>query len=100
HGMSNPERFLNRRDKLRCAFTTDEVDGALIGAPTNVSYMTDFRGDSSFLIVGRDRDLLISDGRFSAQIQQECPGLDAFIRPVAQPLIEAVAEVVAKCGFT
>ncbi|ODT96573.1 MAG: aminopeptidase [Planctomycetes bacterium SCN 63-9] len=97
--MHSPGRFLNRRDQLRRTFEADLVDGALVSSPTNVSYLTDFRGDASFLIVGKERDLLISDGRFTSQIEQECPGLEAHIRPVAQSMIEAVADVVAKSGM-
>ena len=48
------------------------------------------------LLVTRDRAVIVSDGRFTTQLEQECPGLEAQIRPVGQTLIEAVAEVVGR----
>ena len=50
------------------------------------------------LLVSRDRDLIISDGRFTTQIEQECPGLEAYIRPNTQTLIQAIAQVAGSLG--
>ena len=36
----------------------------------------------------RPRALVISDGRYTTQLQQECPGLEIHIRPVGQPMTE------------
>ena len=74
------DRFLSRREKLRATLKADEIDALLVSAPTNVSYLTGFSGDSSVLILGRERDLIISDGRFTTQLEQECPGLERHIR--------------------
>ena len=52
--------------------------------PTNVSYLTGFSGDSSVLVLGRQRDLIVSDGRFTTQLAQECPDLEAHIREPGQ----------------
>ena len=73
----------------------DELDALLVSSPTNVSYLTGFTGDSSVLLVGRDRDLIISDGRFTTQLEQECPGLEAHIRPPGQEMNPAIAQVVS-----
>ncbi len=48
------------------------------------------------MLVGRNRSLLVSDGRFATQIEQECPGLEAHIRPVGQLLFDGLGEVIAK----
>ena len=45
-------------------------------------------------MVGRERDLIISDGRFTTQLEQECPGLEARIRLPGQDMNPAVAHVL------
>ena len=70
-----------------------------MSAPTNVSYLTGFTGDSSVLIVGRERDLIISDGRFTTQLEQECPGLEASIRLPGQEMNPAIAQVLETMGL-
>lgn len=83
-----------RRQKLASLLEKDAVEAYLIHQPVNVSYLTGFTGDSSWLVVGRDRCLLVSDARFTEQIGQECPHLEVIIRPPSRPIAEAaVAEL-------
>src|SRR5262249_30785025 len=63
------------------------------------TYLTGFTGESSFLVLGRDRVVLVSDRRFTEQILEECPGLDAVVRPPTQTLYQATAEVVGRLGL-
>src|SRR5947208_1124850 len=70
-----------RRDSLRQAFIEEGLDALLVTQPLNVTYLTGFTGESSYLVLGRDRAVLVSDQRFTEQIMEECPGLDAAIRP-------------------
>jgi len=93
------DRFLARREKVRETLKADEIEALLVSAPTNVSYLTGFSGDSSVLAVGRKRDLIISDGRFTTQLQQECPGLEASIRVPGQEMNAAIAQVVRAMGW-
>ncbi|MFO0891862.1 MAG: Xaa-Pro peptidase family protein [Isosphaeraceae bacterium] len=90
------DRYAERREKLRCGLQEDDLHALLVSSPTNVSYLTGFTGDSSALLLGRERDVLVSDGRFTTQIAQECPDLEAVIRPAAQTMNQAIAGVVAK----
>jgi Xaa-Pro aminopeptidase len=94
------DRFPARRDNVRRTLTIDEIDALLVSAPTNVSYLTGFSGDSSVLVVGRQRDLIISDGRFTTQLHEECPGLDSSIRLPGQEMSRAIADVVDRLGYT
>src|SRR5262249_4324092 len=89
----------NRIEKLRRALKTDRVDALLVASVTNVSYLTGFSGDSSTLLLTPRRALVISDGRYTTQLRQECPDLEAHIRPVGQSMMDGVAEVVAKLGL-
>jgi Xaa-Pro aminopeptidase len=94
--MDDPTR---RRQQLARQLTDDGLDGLLVSHRPNVTYLTGFSGDSSALILNRERALLVSDPRFTQQIEEECPGLETHIRPPVQPLTQAVAETVRKLGL-
>jgi Xaa-Pro aminopeptidase len=88
-----------RRENVRRSLAEEGLEAVLVSQPLNVTYLTGFTGESSFLILGRDQAVLVSDPRFTEQIVEECPGLDAFIRPPTQTLQQATAEVLAKLGL-
>jgi Xaa-Pro aminopeptidase len=92
------DAFTRRRERLARALSGEGLDAYLINNPVNVSYLTGFSGDSSYLIVGRDRCLLVSDARFTEQLAEECPGLETHIRPPTQKTPSAVADVLRKLG--
>jgi Xaa-Pro aminopeptidase len=94
-----PESFPARRDKLLAQIKTEGIDGFLVSHPVNVSYLTGFSGDSSYLFLTPRQTLLLSDGRFTTQIQEECPGLAAHIRPPSQPILQAAAEMATSLGI-
>jgi Xaa-Pro aminopeptidase len=50
--------------------------------------------------VGRDRAVLVSDGRFTEQIAEECADVETAIRPPSISLQDAVGETLAKLGGT
>jgi Xaa-Pro aminopeptidase len=85
------DRFAERREKVRRSLEQDDLHALLISSPTNVSYLSGFSGDSSALLVGREVDLILSDGRFTTQLARECPGLEAVIRPGSQTMNQAIA---------
>jgi Xaa-Pro aminopeptidase len=89
-----------RRERLTHLLDEEGLDAFLISSPVNVTYLTGFSGDSSMLVLSRDRAVLVSDRRYSQQIADECPGLETFIRPPTQQLHDAVAEVVGKVAGT
>ncbi len=90
--------YASRRQRLLDQLAAEGLDAYLITHPTNVTYLTGFTGYSTYLIAGRQKTLLVSDGRFTEQLAEECPGLDAHIRPPAQLLPQAVAEVLTRLG--
>ncbi len=87
-----------RLDQFRQAIRNDPIDAILIAAETNVRYLTGFTGDASVLLVTPQRSLMISDGRFTTQLANECPELEVHVRPVEQLLFDAVGEVISKFG--
>ncbi len=90
--------FAQRRDKLLTHIREEGLDAVLVTNPINVTYLTGFSGDSSYLAISPTKTILISDGRFVEQLAEECPGLDAFIRPTGQILADAASEVLSKLG--
>ena len=81
-----------RQQRLARLLTREGVDAFLISNPVNVTYLTGFSGESSYLVLGCKQTLLVSDARFTEQIAEECPGLPAHIRPPAQTFWHRVAE--------
>jgi Xaa-Pro aminopeptidase len=87
-----------RRERLARDVADEGFDVLVVSNPVNVTYLTGFTGDSSVLLLGGKRALLVSDARYTDQIAEECPGLATHIRPTAQRIFEAVAEVLGKLG--
>jgi Xaa-Pro aminopeptidase len=70
---------MKRINKLLESLKEKEVDGILVASVPNVSYLSDFTGDSSILIVTASRCMLLTDGRYTEQAHHECPaGIEIF----------------------
>ena len=83
-----------RRDRLRAKLAQDGADAYLISGVANVTYLTGFKGEASHLVVSKNKDILVSDARFTEQIKNECPGLEAIIRPATKKTLDMVAEAI------
>jgi Xaa-Pro aminopeptidase len=90
--------FPQRRERLARLIADEGLDLLVVSNPVNVSYLTNFSGESSYLLIGRDRALLISDGRFTQQIAEECPGLETLIRLPAKLLQDVTGETITTLG--
>jgi Xaa-Pro aminopeptidase len=88
-----------RRERLARLLADEGIDALMISSPINVTYLTGFSGDSTVLLLTRDRLLLVSDSRYTGQLADECPGLPTHIRPPSQKLPEAVAEALKSLGI-
>lgn len=89
-------RFAQRRKKLASAVRRAGADAVLITNFINVTYLTGFTGDDSYVLVGPDLEVMLSDPRYTQQIGEECPGLDLEVRRSSSPLSELVESVVKK----
>jgi Xaa-Pro aminopeptidase len=87
-----------RRQRLIRTLTEEGIDVLMIGNPVNVTYLTGFTGDSTVLLLTRERSLLVSDSRYTVQLSEECPGLSVHLRTAAQKLPEAVGQVLTNLG--
>ena len=91
--------YASRRQRLARQLKPLGLDALLVTNPVNVTYLTGFTGEASYLIVGRKRQLLVSDGRFTEQLAEECPGLDVHIRPPTITTLPATAKLLSDLGF-
>lgn len=91
--------YVARRERLLAKVGAEGVDAVLVTNPLNVTYLTGFGGEATHLILGPGRLLLVSDGRFLVQLQEECPDLEAYVRPPSQTLPEATGQTLVKLGL-
>ncbi len=85
-----------RRDRIRSRLRKKKLDAILVTSFTNVSYLTGFTGDDSYLLVTAEEDIVLSDQRYTTQLQEECPDLEFAIRGPARKMLTSVKEEVAR----
>ncbi len=90
------DRFDTRRDQLRKSLKKSGVDTLLVTNFTNVTYLTGFTGDDSYLLVAPQKQILVSDARYTTQIEEECPRLEMLIRPPGQSMLVALEKLAKK----
>src|SRR5512135_621253 len=93
------DRTPRRREKLARTLKVERADALLVLSAANVRYLTGFTGEDATFLLTRGRPIIISDGRFTTQLQQECPDLEVDIRLVGQTMSAALVQVVKKLGI-
>lgn len=93
--MSN---FDSRCRKLRQLLRKQKADAMLVTKFVNVTYLTGFTGDDSYLLVTLDDAILITDTRFSIQLEEECPNLKLHTRQTGERMQQAISSVVQNAG--
>ena len=93
--------FESRRDKLRKLLKEKSLDALLVTEERNVTYLTGFTGDSSFLVVGQKigrgtGELLLTDHRYTEQLESECPGLELAVRGPGVKQSDFTGETLSK----
>lgn len=88
-----------RRDRLRGEFDGLGVEALWVSSLVNVRYLTGFTGSSGQLLVSsdRDRDVLVTDGRYRTQAEAEVPDVDLII--TRDGLRDALSRVDVRVGF-
>jgi Xaa-Pro aminopeptidase len=101
------DRFLGRRTALAGRIREGSLPALLVTDPLHVSYLTGFSGEASPLLVPAattgseaDRSVILSDGRFTLQIAEECPGLSAAFRTASEQMPALVSRELAGRGLT
>ena len=88
---------MNQRvKKLRALLKRTGLPGVFISSPTNVTYLTGFTGDASLFIVTPEKAVLVSDARFTQQIEEECDGIEVAIRGSTGATIDLAGKIIRK----
>ena len=90
------DRYQERRERLRRAASKAGAEALLVTDFTNVTYLTGFTGDDSYLLVRGDGEVIISDPRYTTQLEEQCPGVDLHIRPPGVNMVQAVTKVLRR----
>jgi Xaa-Pro aminopeptidase len=89
----------DRRQKLRRQIRQEGLDGLLVTSFINVTYLTGFTGDDSYLLLTTADDLVISDQRYTTQLEEECPGLELAIRGPGTNMLEFTTKTLEKANL-
>lgn len=89
----------SRLKKLRGKLPSTQAEALLVTNHYNVTYLTGFTGEDSYLLVTADSATLITDSRFTTQLAEECPGLDLVVRQTGQLMAPTTAGVVKDRGI-
>lgn len=96
HEESMEDQSKLRLDKLRRRLKKEKLDALLVSSCPNVTYLTGFTGDSSYLLVTPQNELLITDFRFITQLDDECPWLEYYSRAAGETMSDAVPKIAEK----
>lgn len=86
----------NRQQRLFRELRHQSIERLLITSPFNVTYLTGFTGDDSFLYVEGETLTIWSDARYEEQIGEECPDLALEIRKPTELLVDAIPRWLGK----
>jgi Xaa-Pro aminopeptidase len=89
-----------RRDKLRRGLKKSGAQALLVTNFTNVTYLTGFTGDDSYLLLRPDGEVLLSDPRYTTQLGEQCPDVDLHIRRPGASMLQAVVKVLRSSGVS
>ena len=85
-----------RIKKLRSLMKRIDLPAFFVSSPTNITYLTGFTGDSSLLVVTAQDAVLVSDARFTQQLEEECPDQDVAIRGASGTTLDLAAKTIRK----
>src|SRR5262245_56019986 len=88
--------FDARCKNLRALFAKAEIDALLVTNFKNVTYLTGFTGDDSYLLVTPRDETLITDMRYLTQLADECPELELAVRKPGETMAKFVAKVLGR----
>src|SRR5690606_4097255 len=86
----------NRRKILLRELKQRGLDAMLVTSEPNVTWLTGFRGVSTWLLISPKLTILISASRYTTQIENECPGLEMHIRDARTQMHDSLVKVLTK----
>jgi Xaa-Pro aminopeptidase len=84
----------DRIKKVRTKLGAAKADALLVTLGSNVSYLSGFSGDDSWLILTGRGAVLVTDSRYTLQAKKECPACKIYQRKGS--MIDAVAGILKK----
>lgn len=90
------DRFAARRSRLNQLIRRTGVKALLVTTPRNVTYLSGFTGEDSYLLIGPGHLQMFSDSRFETQLRDECPEIPSEIRTARTLMPDFLAERVSR----
>lgn len=87
----------DRIEAVRELLEEEKLDAVLVNKEVNLHYFSGFTGDSTFLVISRQKAFLVTDFRYTEQAVQQCPEYE--IVEQTDGLLTAVAELSVKEGY-
>jgi len=83
---NNHKKHLSRRRKVFAKATANaSLQAFLVSNPVDVGYLSGFTGDDSFLLIGKDWAVLLTDGRYTQQGESGCGDIEVITRNCSMP---------------
>jgi Xaa-Pro aminopeptidase len=90
----NAERIKGRLGPIRSELRRKRIDGVILVRDVNVTYVTGFSGEDSWVLLTPRAAYLLTDSRYTEQARKECP--HATIVERKGPMAEAVEALLKK----
>ncbi|MFA5291705.1 MAG: Xaa-Pro peptidase family protein [Phycisphaerae bacterium] len=84
----------NRLKNIRRLLSGNHFDALIVTVGANVSYLSGFYGDDSWLILTGKNVYLVTDSRYTLQAKGQCPACKIYQRKGS--MIDAVADILKK----
>ncbi len=91
----------SRRTEFRSRLEQNKLDAMLISKPENVKYLSGFTGGSdAVLLVSSQNQYIITDSRYTEQVQRECPGWELRLeKPSSREELINLSKKYTNIGF-
>ena len=77
-----------RRDRLRSTLKKSGVPALLVTNEINVTYLTGFTGDSSYLLLTGSDAIILTDSRYTTQLEEESPDVPFVSRTSSTSMVQ------------
>ncbi len=93
-------RFSNRRRQLAALLAGQRIDAMLVTHLTHVRYLTGFSGSNGGVLLRKDLSATVAtDGRYTTQIAEEVPDLEALLARAVGPALLGTLEGPLRVGY-
>ena len=90
------DRFSLRRSRLLALMEKKGLKSMLVTNFINVTYLTGFTGDDSYLWLEPERAILLSDSRYALQINDETTAIEGMMRRRGERMAGALSRLIAR----